>query len=555
MIAFFGKGAFVQRGLRAVVGGHFAGLSLGLWLVIIGFSAVFLGFVNFTPLWDGWVYTDQCILPALRQPFSLNNFNCFGHPSFAYAFPVALLQYLDPGNAVLINLANWLLGLLGIFSFYRVSQELFKGWCRVHERVLLTAIFAFMPLFICNGINPNPDFGIVVFAMALLWSLFWHHSVWQAVFGLCLVFSKETGVLIYGAIVATYIVLYVPRPLRGVQAKLHYLACRIHLVIPVAGFAVFIFERMAPASNSMSNYWAFHGSQDALDALRCVTTFTLLDKSFLSYTFGALVNNFNWVLTLLVLVYGVRWAWCRVCGTPHPVSRHQIFTFVVMALTFFAVTRYQTYSNYRYVAVTGPLLVLVAFWSILRLFRRPAHRTALLSLALVLVGMSNWDTVDPVSKRWINSTFKFGTHEMLPIALVYGDERFPGFDQLQYNFQYTNLDSAMNEVFRAINPEQATFVISAGGNIAQITRLAKSNHRRTLRLKDTLDAKLREVPELQSSASKPETVYYIAFPNLGEKARSDDLEQLASSYTVKDTQQYGHGGYFIEVLTLVRKSG
>ncbi len=551
MSTSFGNGVFVHRGFRPVIGWHFAGTSLGLWLVIGCFSLVFLSFSNFTPLWDGWVYSEGCILHASRQPFSVSNFNCFGHPTFAYAFSVALLQYLDRGNVALINLANWLLGVLGIFSFYRVSQKLFKGWCRIHERVLLTAIFAFMPLFICNGVNPNPDFGIVVFTMALLWSLFWHHYVLQALFGLCLTFCKETGVLIYVVIVATHFVLYVPRPLQGVYAKLQYLVCRSHLVIPAVVFGVFILARMTPSSG----YWAVHSSQDALGIIRYVTSFSLLEKSFVSYTFGALVNNYNWLLTLLVLMYGVKWAWCRVWGTPHPVHRNQIFTFVVTALSFLAVTRYQSFSNYRYVAVTGPLLALTAFWSLLRLFHRPAYRTALLSLVLALVSISNWHTADPVSKRWINSTFKFGTHEMLPIGLAMGDQTFPGFDQIQYNLQYTNLDSAMNEIFTAIDPEKNMFVVTRGGNWSQLTRLAKSDHHRTMRFNDTLEVQFAEAPEFSGRASKPATVYYIAFPNMGEDAKKNDMELLGATYAVKETRQYGHGGYFIEVLTMVRKSG
>jgi hypothetical protein len=555
MSTSFGNGVFVHRGFRPVIGWYFAGSSLGLWLVIGCFSLVFLGYANFTPLWDGWVYADECILHAAREPFSFSNFNCFGHPTFAYVFPVTLPQYVDPGNAMLIHLVDWLLGVLGVFSFYRVSQKLFKGWCRIHERVLLTAIFAFMPLFICNSVNPNPDLGIVVFTLALLWSLLWNRYVLQVLFGLCLTFCKETGVLIYVLCVVTHLILYVPRPLSDIPAKLQHLACRIHLAIPAAAFGVFILKRMQSNAGGLQNYWGIHSSQDALNAFRCVTSFSLLEKSFLSYTFGALVNNFNWVLTLLVLAYCVKWAWCRVWGTPHPVHRNQILTFVAMVSSFLVVTRYQSFSNYRYVAVVGPLLAYAAFWSLLRLCRRPAYRTAALSLVLFLVGISNWYTVDPVSKRWVNSTFQFGTHEMLPIGLAMGDQTFPGFDQIQYNLQYTNLDSAMNEVFTAIDPEKNMFVVTRGGNWSQLTRLLKSDHHRTLRFKDTLEVQYAEAPGLVSSASKPETVYYMAFPNMGEDAKKKDLEQLGATYTVKETRQYGHGGYFIEVLTMVRKSG
>lgn len=550
MATSFKNGVFLHRSLRILLGRHYAGLPLGLWLVLGGFSMVSLAYVNFVPMWDGWVYSDECIIQGIRHPFSLNNFNCFGHPSFAYAFPIALLQYLDPGNVVWLHLVNWLLGVLGIYSFYRVSQKLFTGWSSTNERVLLTAIFAFMPLFTSNSINPNPDFGIIVFTLALLWSLLWDRPWLQLLFGLCLVFCKETGILIYTACVATYLLLHVPRPLLGAYARLRYLVCRLQLAIPIAVFGIYILVQMRPSSN----WWGIRNSNDALNAFRSVTSFSLLERSFLSYTYGALLNNFNWILSLLVVVYCLKWAWCRIWGVPHPVSKNQVLTFVVMLATFLAVTRYQSYSNYRYVSVTGPLLALTAYWSLLRLFRQPQPRTAVLSLALVLIGISNWRTIDPISKRWIYGTFKFGTHAMLPVGRAMGDFAFPGYDQLQYNFQFAYLDDAINEVFAAIDPEKNVFAVTHGSEFGILTRILKSSHRRTLRFKGTFDLQYLDAGTLKDQTSKPETIHYIVFPNMGESARNSDLEQLRAIYDVKATRRYGHGGHFLEVYTMTRRA-
>lgn len=542
------NGVSLHRTLRPILSRRYWGLSLGLWLVIGCFTVVCVRYANFVPMWDGWVYSDECIVRGVRAPFALNSFNCFGHPSFAYIFPIVLLQYLDPGNVTLLHLAIWILAVLGIFSFYRVSEQLFGGWSCTRELVLLTAIFAFMPLFACNCINPNPDFGIVVFTLALLWSLIGDRPFLQLLFGLCLVFCKETGILIYVACVATYLILYAPRPLLGARAKLYYFTRRFHLAIPMALFGSYILTRMKSDA-----WWGIHNSADAIGIFRCVTSFDLLDKNFLSFTYGSLVNNFNWVLTLLVVAYCLKVAWCRVWGSTHPVNKNQVLTFVVTLATFLAVTRYKTSSNYRYVAVTGPLLALSAYWALLRLFRQPLLRTAILSLALVLIGISNWRTLDPIPKE-IYGTFKFGEREMLPIGLAMGDFAFPGYDQLQYNFEFAYLDDAINEVFRVIDPEKNVFAVTKGSDFGILTRILKSGHHRTLRFKDTLDLQYLEAGTLKDQATKPETIHYIFFPNMGESARDSDLEQLRAIYDVKETRRYGHAGHFLEVYTMVRKA-
>jgi hypothetical protein len=354
------------------------------WLVVTCFTLVSLFYVNFVPMWDGWTYSDECILRASQKPFALQNFNCFGHPSFAFSYPIALLQQLDPGNLLLLHCVPWLLGLLAIYSFYRISEKLFEGWSNVTERGLLTALFAFMPLFACNCINPNPDFGILAFTLALLWALLCNHTCWQVLFGLCLVFCKETGIMMYVICVGTYGILHLPRPLPSLNRKLSYLLERLHLAVPLGAFWL-----LMRYMKSIPSIWGIHNSNEILDLVRTATSFSLLDKCFLSYTYGALVTNFNLVLSLLVIAYLVKWAWCRCWGVPHPVEKRQVLVFVVLLAAFLAVTRYKTYSNYRYVCVTGPLLVLAAYWSLLRLFRDSRLRTALLSLVLVLVGVSN----------------------------------------------------------------------------------------------------------------------------------------------------------------------
>jgi hypothetical protein len=231
-----------------------------------------------------------------------------------------------------------------------------------------------------------------------------------------------------------------------------------------------------------------------------------------------------------------------------------VLAFVVTLATFLAVTRYQTYSNYRYISVTGPLLALSACWSLLRLFRQTQPRTALLSLALVLIGISNWYTIDPISKR-IYGTFKFGDHAMLPIGSAMRDFAYPGYDQLQYNFEFAYLDEAINDVFVAVDPEKNVFTAARGSEFGILTRLLKLNHRRTLRLKGTFDLQYLDAGSLKDQESKPETVHYIAFPNMGESARKSDLEQLRAIYDVTETRRYGHGGHYLEVYTMVRHAG
>jgi len=143
---------------------------------------------------------------------------------------------------------------------------------------------------------------------------------------------------------------------------------------------------------------------------------------------------------------------------------------------------------------------------------------------------------------------------MLPVARAMGDFAFPGYDQLQYNFQFAYLDEALNGVFEAIDPEKNVFVISRGGEFALMTRILKSNHHRTLRFEGTYDLHYLNAEAVKDHSPKPERIYYIDLPNMGESARISDLQQLRTLYDVKEIRRFGPHGHFVEVYTMARRS-
>jgi hypothetical protein len=91
------------------------------------------------------------------------------------------------------------------------------------------------------------------------------------------------------------------------------------------------------------------------------------------------------------------------------------FITLLFIATIYALTRFVTFSNVRYLLPAMPLLLIASYAALVRLLPRvQPRRLALITYALLLV-VSAERTVDPLSRR-VWGTFPFGSHEMLRMA-------------------------------------------------------------------------------------------------------------------------------------------
>jgi hypothetical protein len=265
------------------------------------------------------------------------------------------------------------------------------------------------------------------------------------------------------------------------------------------------------------------------------------------------VLSFSWVLTALLLVAALRLAAssrARATLRSLAVSKAALlFLVLFFAAAVFALTRYETYANVRYLLPLAPLLILVSVVSLEIALPRPAARRATLVVLFVLLVASNFRTLDPVS-RMVWGTFPFGRHRLLQMTSWSNECCGYGRDQLVYNHEYLKFHDLQNAMFHDIRPQTRTvFVANLWADWWLAGRITPDGAR-TLRLSGTERVHYASPSSLEKRRSPPETAYFVAFPNFDN---NEELRTLRRSYQVVSRKTYEQSGYAITVYTARRK--
>ena len=532
----------------------------GVLAAMAVYAVMVLAHADFVPIWDGLTYSRDCVLRAVSEPFSLMGFNCFRHPTMAYVLLVALPQYLDPGNTALLHATNMALGLGSIAALHFIVRKLFSGEELWPERVLVTLVYAGFPLLIANTLNMNPDFGMLVFFLLTLALLLHGRVALTAAAGVFLVFCKEPGVLLYLCIVCLYVVFHVTRSEASGRAKLRELGRLWPLLLPVVSIAVFYLYRASQAGPML---WAVGDSARDRNILRSFTSFSLLNPTFLSYARGIFLINFNWFLSLFVVGLAVVRGAQLLLVLPRPRPWHGRRRDLGLVLTLFVVvfvllTRFPTFTNLRYLLPVYPLLIVVFYHSLCVLTRERRLRVAVLGTAFVLTFVSNFGTIDPVS-RFIYGTFNFGTREMLRLTSVTNECCGHGRDQLVYNLQFTKFHDAVNHIFQTLRPTADTVLLAHSGfrnvmtpqaDFMVVGTIDKQTFGRTLSKERDAGLRTKTLRELWRQKKKPPVAFYIDLPNYDSTV---ELQVALRRYRVEWVRWFGDPGHILRVYKLVLK--
>jgi hypothetical protein len=520
-----------------------------LWGILSVFLALTLPRLGAVPMWDSRIYYDRCLMDPLEGHFDLLALNCFGHPSMLYMILFVPGQLLSFGSAVLLNLTSVLLGLLAIGAFWVLTTVFLPGTGRRTERLLATGLFAVWPASIACCLSMTPDYGVLVFSLLYLALLLTNRIELAALAGLFLVFSKEFGVLLYGLATALFLTIRFASGSGTLSQRLREAFGKWVLIAP----ALLYFSVSAYTLLTRPTEAAWGGKASAASALTRFVRFNPAELFFGRYGPLIWVLSFSWVLTGLLLVAALRLAASsRARATLRSLSVSKsalLFLVFFFAAAVFALTRYETYANVRYLLPLAPLLILVSVVSLEIALPSSAARRATLGVVFVLLAASNFRTLDPVS-RIVWGTFPFGRHRLLQMASWSNECCGYARDQLVYNLEYLKFHDLQNAMFRDIRPDRRTIFVAntfadwfLGGRVTP-------DGARTLRLPDTVRVHYASPTSLDKRRSPPETAYFVAFPNFDN---NEGLRTLRRSYQVVSHKTYEQSGYAITVYAVRRK--
>lgn len=528
-----------------------------LWLLALVYLAFRARFLHFVPIWDGAVFYHFARYVSFRNldPLQAEVHNHVS-PLFIYLLHVPLA--LAPGDVRVFNAALALIGLGAVLAFYGLVRWATAERLSRPEMILATALFAFHPAILASSLNVSLDIGVLAFFLLHTLAVVRECFALAAIWGVCLVFTKETGALLLPLSVATLLLVDAGRRRSAWLARV-----APAMVVPALLYVLYLLYKTLVRGRPP--FWEGLGSGPSL-ALDLVNPFQW-DGYLVTQLLQLFFLQFQWVLTALALglvvgYLGRRRRTLRVQderlrgesvarGWPmaHRVAVDIVhgrlaFTAVLFAIVLYLLTRVRPYSNPRYLLPLFALfLLLLAQLLAAGVDRRGVRVAVMAAMLLGLFGPSLEATVDPLSRRLLG-TFDFGRHPMLRMTALTGECCGAGRDQLVYNLQFTRFHDLQDRIYQDIRPTPRTVILAArAANFGLLWPLSERAYTRSVLSERTFTPRYASAEDL---APPPDAdgVYLIAFPNVDNR---EALQKLGRDFADRQLTRYEWRGYGLDV--------
>jgi hypothetical protein len=521
-----------------------------LTLAAIVAAGLVLSRVDYVPIWDGFEYATAINRGAANPDWAALRLS--GHVSHAFAAVAIVVQSLAPGQYWPLLLTNALLFALAVVAFHRLVRLAFPSNQLAIGRALATGAFAAQPTILAAVVQPGLDLPLLP---AFLWAavfLIERRWAWAIVSGMALAFTKETGVLLYGVLVVSWAVTHPGLALGRPGSRRRAFARLVALLIPCLVFATYLVVRTRTAASGEAIAWGVSTPKSAWETLRQFIV-PRIGRRLVSYSAVMLVMNFSWILTLGVLAAGLsRVRRARQSGEPvaavirstPPTVR---FVIVLTVGLGYALTRFSTFTNPRYLLPVVPLLLVLFVGALGYLGLRVRARELAIGGIAALMAVSAIRTVDPVS-RLVFRTFLVGEHRMLWMTSITGECCGYGRDQLVYNLEFTNIARAADDALAATRPGDSTLIVVPDlTNWHVVPLIDARTGRRTLDASVGISPPVTETDSVEYFVSARRAAVYLDLPNGQPDGR---LARLSRAADTSGELRVSRGGYAVSAYRL-----
>ena len=395
--------------------------------------------------WDSRVYYQSLVdlSDFTLSPSDINLFKVSEHLSLAYALIYGVGEVLSPGTAVGIRLISVILLLVVTVLFALIIKKIVKN-SNPLVVFLSSAAFLFVPVIWGPIHEINPEILLLVSFIGVLFCCYYNYYILGVLFGIFLVFSKETGaVLLGGVIVGLLIQKIIERRLFCLDS-LKKILC---LFIPEVFFLyMYAMDKTGWAGKTTIETGA---DGDLINVWKMNMTI-IINKMKQMF-----VMNFNWVILLLIVVLFV----------VALVKKRIHFDVKVMpllvsfVLLFFLQTMYITYMFPRYIILVYFFEYLLLVYLVCSLNNKILG-AVLIGIMIVLNIVSTYYTVDIVTLKMfynvnIGNTVVASDAEVISYDKVYlttGEKAhvIALSPYAYYNRQFAYYDELINVVFEKI---------------------------------------------------------------------------------------------------------
>jgi len=484
-------------------------LNKGLLLISILYLVFHVKFLNYSQYWDSEWYW-QLLISAVSNVINYNgnisglietllvNFNFLGHPSMGYVFLLSISQFLDLGNVVLLNLTNTLLGLTAVIGFYYFVKLLFPK--NIVNNLIIVGIFAFNPLFFATSISLNLDFALLVFLLLTVTSLFYKKYNLFFLFSLLLIFSKETGLLIYISILVSTLLF------RPDDFKRH----KYTFLIPIIIFILYLYQ----GNWNLWNASAVSNEGNGLSVIfsnEKMFSFGINLNNILLRFFQIFVMNFNWLMTPFIVAGLLK-------------IKDKNFWFLVFILAPFLLFNflYTVMPFSRYTVSSVFLIISLFYFSINKLIKNKKIIRLILVPVLVVMFIQVFMPLDPSPIILYGKNY-IGKNISSPV--------FGYRDGLVYNTQFYFVDELSRMINKRSNKSEG-IILDTGAQYF---------------FKNIND--LGTVEEIDKVNNKYRDLEYIYVPWFSSFDLS--MNRLSEFYNITFKEKIIYNGYYVDIYKLV----
>jgi len=511
------------------------------WLFAL-LAAVFAGipglYFSYVPIWDGWQFSRCYITAALT-----GSLWCFNHSAFIHTFLFGFTQKPDPGNFYYLYAANIILGVFGLICLRALLKRLYKYSLSPVNITLLPFVFGLAPVFLVHTVQPSLDYTLPIYLIMVLFFLYSRRFFFAALAGTVMVFTKESGFMLYGVSAFLYIPLILIKGSLSWCSKRRLLYVIAVLSIPIVLFAIYM---LLTPKTQIGGSW--------LEGVMKMLKFYLVDPVIVAQLVSLLLLNFNWILTGIIATGLVALGVNYLRGRRNEGGLgfyDRIYFYLLFILFVYFLTRIPMWNNPRYMLPVFPVLVILFADAVSIVFKRQAVVTGILSVVLALLCISSFRTIDPVSKK-IMGTFEFGSHKMLRMASFESASGYHGRDQLVYNFEFTEIHYLTEKVYEAVGTDKLFVAAPHSTWTNALSSINKETRRRMMYGEGLMNTRWTFSDSLIKRRIFPEEIYFIAYPHMGEVNEVQQV-QLSYVYDTKDVIKVEDGGYTLEVYHYVKK--
>lgn len=515
-------------------------------LGVAAFVTVLATQSHYIPIWDSWVYA-TCVVDASAHPWEFARLGCAGHFSHAYVFLLEVPALLGIDAMCGMLFINAVLGALAILSVHSIARCLLPGCQHRVDCSTIALAFAMHPVFIASAVFINVDYGVLTFGLLTFACLLREKRLCAALVGCFLVFSKEVGAVVYLAMVGSFGLFVVVAGSGSKNVKIRQLVRAAPLVTPLAAVLAYVMWGRPHAQP----LW---GHMTAETIVRQLLTFAPFSNRTHAQFVGILVLDFMWIPSAALGAWVVWRLISRRLGyrTPAPGSgaRDQRCLLGALVVISFFLTGIQTSVSVRYYAIIYPLLLLASLVAATALPIRVAIRRALLGCLIVAFGISNFRTLDPMS-RYAYGTFRFGSHPLLAMNSINAECCGFGLDQLVYNLEFVRFHEVIEAALVELRPSGTIPIVVADEmDWFLMARMDAKTYRRTLTGSDGRRVPHLDVTDLNRRKYPPTEFQFVALPNVDNRPT---LRELSSRFAITETATHGREGYLLTSYRMRRR--